>query len=69
MDSTVPPYSEAHFNQIKTETGTYIKEISFDLDTVPFLPLSSLNVRAYCAVVDAFLKFLAMSIESQYRGL
>jgi elongation factor 1-alpha len=40
MDSTEPPYSEARFNEIKTEVSTYIKKIGYNPDTVAFVPIS-----------------------------
>jgi len=40
IDSTEPPYSEARFNEIKTEVSTYIKKIGYNPDAVVFVPIS-----------------------------
>jgi len=40
IDSTEPPYSEARFEEIKKEVGSYIKKIGYNPITVPFVPIS-----------------------------
>jgi elongation factor 1-alpha len=40
MDATEPPFSEARFNEIKSEVSAYIKKIGYQPDTVPFVPIS-----------------------------
>jgi len=40
MDSTTPPYSEARFNEIEKEVGTYIKKIGYNPKAVAFVPIS-----------------------------
>jgi len=40
IDTTEPPYSEARFNEIKTEVTGYIKKIGYDPATVAFVPIS-----------------------------
>jgi elongation factor 1-alpha len=40
MDSTVPPYSESRFNEIKSEVSTYIKKIGYQPSNVAFVPIS-----------------------------
>jgi len=43
MDSTEPPYSEARFEEIKKEVGSYIKKIGYNPLGVPFVPISGWN--------------------------
>jgi len=40
MDTTEPPYSEARFNEIKKEVGSFIKKIGFNPKQVLFIPIS-----------------------------
>jgi elongation factor 1-alpha len=40
VDATDPPFSEARFNEIKSEVSTYIKKIGYQPETVPFVPIS-----------------------------
>lgn len=40
MDSTDPPFSEARFNEIKTEVSAYIKKIGYQAENVAFVPIS-----------------------------
>jgi elongation factor 1-alpha len=40
IDSTEPPYSEARFNEIKTEVSGFIKKIGYDPAAVAFVPIS-----------------------------
>jgi len=40
IDSTEPPYSEARFNEIKTEVSGYIKKIGYNPEAVAFVPIS-----------------------------
>ena len=41
MDVAEPPFSETRFNQIKSELVTYLTEIGYQPETVPFIPLSA----------------------------
>ncbi|CAF4277689.1 unnamed protein product, partial [Adineta steineri] len=43
MDITEPPFSETRFNQIKSELTTYLTNIGYPSETVPYIPLSSLH--------------------------
>merc|ERR1719421_2256470 len=40
MDSTEPKYSEARYNEIKSEVSLYLKQVGFKVDQVPFIPIS-----------------------------
>lgn len=40
MDVTDPPFSEARFNEIKSEVSTYIKKIGYQPESVAFVPIS-----------------------------
>jgi len=40
IDSTEPPYSEARFNEIKTEVSNFIKKVGYNPETVAFVPIS-----------------------------
>jgi len=40
IDSTEPPYSEARFNEIKTEVSSFIKKVGYNPDAVAFVPIS-----------------------------
>jgi len=40
IDTTEPPYSEARFNEIKTEVSGFIKKIGYDPAAVAFVPIS-----------------------------
>lgn len=43
MDATEPPFSETRFNQIKSELSSYLLNIGYQPETVPFIPLSALH--------------------------
>ncbi|KAL7989192.1 hypothetical protein Chor_011858 [Crotalus horridus] len=43
MDSTEPPYSQKRYEEIVKEVSTYIKKISYNPDTVAFVPISGWN--------------------------
>ncbi|UJR17806.1 hypothetical protein I4U23_004705 [Adineta vaga] len=43
MDATVPPFSEMRFNQIKSELSTYLANIGYQSEMIPFIPLSALD--------------------------
>lgn len=43
MDSTEPKYSEARFNEISKEVGTYVKKVGYNPATVPIVPISGFN--------------------------
>ncbi|CAF4799792.1 unnamed protein product, partial [Rotaria sp. Silwood2] len=40
MDATEPAYSEARFNEIKSEVSTYVKKIGYQPESVAFVPIS-----------------------------
>jgi elongation factor 1-alpha len=40
MDATEPAFSEARFNEIKSEVSSYIKKIGYQPETVAFVPIS-----------------------------
>merc|ERR1711871_609489 len=40
VDSTEPKYSEARYNEIKSEVSLYLKQVGFKVDQVPFIPIS-----------------------------
>jgi len=40
IDNTEPPYSEARFNEITKEVGTFVKKIGYDPRSVAFVPIS-----------------------------
>ena len=40
MDTTTPPYSEARFNEIKTEVSYYMKRIGYAPESIVFIPIS-----------------------------
>lgn len=40
MDSTEPPYSEARYNEICKEVGTYVKKVGYNPKAVAFVPIS-----------------------------
>ncbi|XP_033045963.1 elongation factor 1-alpha 1-like isoform X3 [Trachypithecus francoisi] len=42
-DSTEPPYSQKRYEEIVKEVSTYIKKISYNPDTVAFVPISGWN--------------------------
>ncbi|MBI4415781.1 MAG: translation elongation factor EF-1 subunit alpha [Euryarchaeota archaeon] len=41
MDATQPPFSEARFNQIKTEVSGLLKAVGYKVDDILFVPTSS----------------------------
>lgn len=41
MDATKPEYSEARYNEIKTEVSTLLRSIGYKVDKIPFIPISS----------------------------
>jgi len=41
MDATKPPYSEARFNELKTELTGLLRGVGYKVDRVPFIPISS----------------------------
>eukprot|EP01118_Nematostelium_gracile_P011278 TRINITY_DN397_c0_g1_i1.p2 TRINITY_DN397_c0_g1~~TRINITY_DN397_c0_g1_i1.p2 ORF type:complete len:495 (+),score=143.27 TRINITY_DN397_c0_g1_i1:119-1486(+) len=43
MDDKSVSYSEARFNEIKTEVSSFIKKIGYNPDKVPFVPISGWN--------------------------
>jgi len=40
MDATEPPYSEARYNEIKTEVSKYLKKVGYNPDKINFVPIS-----------------------------
>ncbi|KAF3815312.1 hypothetical protein GH733_016694 [Mirounga leonina] len=43
MDSTEPPYSQKTYEELSKEVNTYIKEISYNPETVAFVPVPGWN--------------------------
>jgi len=43
MDEKSVNYSEARFNEIKNETGNFLKKIGYNPEKVPFVPISGWN--------------------------
>jgi len=43
MDTTVPPYSQDRFNEIKKEVSHKVKKIGYVVDDIPFIPISGMN--------------------------
>jgi elongation factor 1-alpha len=43
MDEKSTNYSEARFNEIKTETSNFLKKIGYNPEKVPFVPISGWN--------------------------
>jgi len=41
MDTTVPPYSEDRFNEIKTEILLYLKRMGYQPQNIIFIPISA----------------------------
>ncbi len=40
MDATEPAFSEARFNEIKSEVSSYVKKIGYQPESVAFVPIS-----------------------------
>ncbi|XP_051250337.1 elongation factor 1-alpha-like [Dicentrarchus labrax] len=40
MDTTEPPYSEARFNEVQKEIGTYLKKVGYNPKAVAYVPIS-----------------------------
>ncbi|KAL6638189.1 hypothetical protein ACP70R_025761 [Stipagrostis hirtigluma subsp. patula] len=40
MDATVPKYSEARYDEIVKEVSSYLKKVNYDVDKIPFVPIS-----------------------------
>jgi len=43
MDSTMPPYSEARFEEITKETGGFLKKTGFQQKAIAFVPISGFH--------------------------
>jgi elongation factor 1-alpha len=43
MDTTEPPFSEARFQEVKSEVSNFIKKIGYNPATVAFVPISGFN--------------------------
>merc|ERR1711885_63196 len=43
MDAKGADYKEERFNEIKTEVSSYLKQVGFKIETVPFIPISGWN--------------------------
>ncbi|XP_015887399.3 elongation factor 1-alpha [Ziziphus jujuba] len=41
MDATTPEYSEDRYNEIKESVSSYMKEVGYNPDNIPFIPISS----------------------------
>ncbi|KAF2323374.1 hypothetical protein GH714_034931 [Hevea brasiliensis] len=40
MDATTPKYSKARYNEIVKEVSSYLKKVGYDLEKIPFIPIS-----------------------------
>eukprot|EP01023_Acetabularia_acetabulum_P029031 TRINITY_DN2740_c0_g1_i1.p1 TRINITY_DN2740_c0_g1~~TRINITY_DN2740_c0_g1_i1.p1 ORF type:complete len:448 (-),score=110.00 TRINITY_DN2740_c0_g1_i1:471-1814(-) len=40
MDATEPPYSDARYNEIKTEVSKYLKKVGYNPEKINFVPIS-----------------------------
>ena len=43
MDAKRADYKEDRYNEIKAEVSTYLKQVGYKIDTVPFIPISGWN--------------------------
>merc|ERR1719498_2361801 len=43
MDAKGADYKEERYNEIKAEVSTYLKQVGYKIDTVPFIPISGWN--------------------------
>jgi elongation factor 1-alpha len=43
MDNTEPPFSEARFNEITKEVGTYLQKVGYNPKAVAFVPISGFH--------------------------
>jgi len=43
MDAKGADYKEERFNEIKAEVSSYLKQVGYKIDTVPFIPISGWN--------------------------
>uniref|UniRef100_A0A7S3FYF8 Elongation factor 1-alpha n=1 Tax=Strombidium rassoulzadegani TaxID=1082188 RepID=A0A7S3FYF8_9SPIT len=43
MDAKGADYKEDRYNEIKAEVSTYLKQVGYKIDTVPFIPISGWN--------------------------
>merc|ERR1712178_63792 len=43
MDAKGADYKEERYNEIKNEVSTYLKQVGYKIDTVPFIPISGWN--------------------------
>lgn len=43
MDAKGADYKEERYNEIKAEVSTYLKQVGYKVDTVPFIPISGWN--------------------------
>ncbi|MEZ0394011.1 MAG: translation elongation factor EF-1 subunit alpha [Desulfurococcaceae archaeon] len=41
MDATEPPYSKERYQQVKEVVGKYLKGLGYNIDKIPFIPLSA----------------------------
>jgi elongation factor 1-alpha len=41
MDATKPEFSEARFNEVKTEVAGILKTVGYKVDKIPFIPISA----------------------------
>ena len=43
MDMTDPPYDEERFNQVRSEIISYLRNVGYDADEIPVVPISGFN--------------------------
>jgi len=40
MDEKTVNYSQSRYNEIKVEIGSYLKKVGYNIDKIPFVPIS-----------------------------
>lgn len=64
MDTTVPPYSEDRFNEIKTEVLLHLKRINYQPQNIIFIPISAWFGDNLIESSDNMLWFKSCSVNS-----
>jgi len=64
MDTTVPPYSEDRFNEIKTEVLLHLKRINYQPQNIIFIPISAWFGDNLIESSDNMLWFKRCSVNS-----
>lgn len=63
MDSTEPPYSEARYEEIKKEVGSFLKKTGYQVKSVAFVPISGWHGDNMLEPSDKMSWFKGWSIE------